>query len=45
MKLNKGHFSSGNVIVHFWGKVHQEINVKSDLNSCYFVNKEKMLSD
>ena len=41
MKLNKAHFSSETVIVHFLVKPYHKINVKSYLNSVLFVNKEK----
>ena len=33
MKLNEGHFSFGTVIIHFWEKPYQDINIKSHLNS------------
>ena len=41
MKLNKAHFSSETVIVHFLDKPYHKINFKSHLNSALFVNKEK----
>ena len=42
MKLNKGHYSSGTVIIHFLDKRYQEANFKSHLNSVLFcVNNEK----
>ena len=34
MKLNKGRFSFGTIIIHFWDKIYQEINFKSHLNRC-----------
>ena len=33
MKLNKDHFSSGTVIIHFRDKPYQGINFKSHLNN------------
>ena len=33
MKLNEGNFSFGAVIIHFWDKPDQKINLTSPLNS------------
>ena len=41
MKLNEGHFWSGNAIIHFWDKPYQEINFKTHLSSVHVVTMEK----